>query len=390
MQETSSRIMEDKENEFKSRPPRLPSNHGQPLTVPCHLDGYLNRSIDSSAQISPSRGRSSVTRSNPGRSRCSSSSSSNTRRHSKPPRMVTNNHQMINGDESSNQRNGKSRSVDSIKRQATLSRNVPDQSVTSSRSRRDGTPNDDECRGHTVYLHAKNTINANGISDTVDDEHDDVVAYTPQVTRRRGSSNSKYSVTYVSVSNGEHPASNATNAPKKKIRTHSKQHIIKKQDHIGNINSKNSQRARSHSRSNEQRRDRDGEERVKRSTSSYGRIQTHSSEQIRRARSVSKTRCQSIGPTSITGNQSRSVRPKSRSRSTSIREGNSRNRANSLSSFDNQRRRSISRARSVSSSHLAVEPNVHHNAIVETEIECPVIAEMKENELYAIHNGIDL
>jgi hypothetical protein len=44
----------------------------------------------------------------------------------------------------------------------------------------------------------------------------------------------------------------------------------------------------------------------------------------------------------------------------------------------------------VSSGQFEVEPNVHHNAIMTTEIECPVIAEMKENELYAKKNGMNL
>jgi hypothetical protein len=44
----------------------------------------------------------------------------------------------------------------------------------------------------------------------------------------------------------------------------------------------------------------------------------------------------------------------------------------------------------VCSGQLEVEPNVHHNAIMTTEIICPVIAEMKENELFAKKNGINL
>ena len=37
-----------------------------------------------------------------------------------------------------------------------------------------------------------------------------------------------------------------------------------------------------------------------------------------------------------------------------------------------------------------IEPNVHHNAIMTLEIDGPVIAEMKENELFARRAGINL
>eukprot|EP00557_Chaetoceros_sp_GSL56_P013525 CAMPEP_0176483410 /NCGR_PEP_ID=MMETSP0200_2-20121128/3902_1 /TAXON_ID=947934 /ORGANISM="Chaetoceros sp., Strain GSL56" /LENGTH=942 /DNA_ID=CAMNT_0017879807 /DNA_START=143 /DNA_END=2974 /DNA_ORIENTATION=- len=371
--------MEDKENDFKSRPPRLvPSNHGQLLTAPCHSVDYFNPSMDNNDRTSRSRGRSSSTRSNHGSSKGSSSGINSRSYNSKPPTLVTSNHhhKMTNSSESSKVRNGKSRSVDPIHR------------VT----RGAGAPYD-ECYVHVPPFQVKTAMN-------------DVSASRDNSTsnkRRASDSSSKSSVAYMSVSNTDdyrHSTSHGTNAPKKKIRTHSKQHVIKKQDHIENSDMKHSQRARSQSRSNitstttttQQRRGNDGgkEERVKRSASSSGRIQTYSSDQVRRARSTSKTRGQSIGPTSITGHPPRSGRPVSQSRSSSARNVN-RSRSGSFSSVDNtQRRRSISRARSVSSGQFAVEPNVHHNAIVETEIECPVIAEMKENELYAIHNGIDL
>jgi hypothetical protein len=55
------------------------------------------------------------------------------------------------------------------------------------------------------------------------------------------------------------------------------------------------------------------------------------------------------------------------------------------------RGRSISQTRSVGSFvQYEVEPNVHHNAIVNTEIQCPAIVEMKENELFAKKAGVNL
>ena len=37
-----------------------------------------------------------------------------------------------------------------------------------------------------------------------------------------------------------------------------------------------------------------------------------------------------------------------------------------------------------------IEPNVHHDAIMTLEVEGPVIAEMKENEMFARKAGINL
>jgi hypothetical protein len=421
---------QDKENDFKRRPPRLPSNHhhqhhsgstsSQPLTTHRNfLNDSFNESVDrTTGQRSrrSTRGRSSSSSrsiSNPGRKRGSSSSSTTsitrsngtagrTTSSSKPPMSMSttkNNHKVLNpnGDECSKLRHGKSRSVDSSHRRSTLSKSgsLDQEGVTSPIVVPSGRTPHDEDYLFALPLQAKHTMNINGASsDTNDHDYEDNVAYTPQVTRRRGSTssgNSKPPVAYVSVSNTDLlTTSHATNAPKKKIRTHSKQHVIKKQNDVENTEAKHCQRTRSHSRSAQQRRGGERPDRGTRSTSSSGRIQTFSSDEIRRARSMSKTRKESIEPTSMNGRQSQSLRPRSHSRSSSIKDGTSRSRGNSLSSFDKQRRRSISRTRSVSSGLFAVEPNVHHNAIVETEIECPVIAEMKENELYAIRNGIDL
>lgn len=419
---SNSRMMEqDKENDFKRRPPRLPSNHhphhsgssnSQPLTTHRNfLNDSFNESVDrTTGTRSRSRGRSSSSSrsiSNPGRKRGSSTSITRSngttgRSTSSKPHMsmsiVKNNHKVLNpnGDECSKLRHGKSRSVDSSHRRSTLSRSGSSnqEGVTSPIVVPRGRTPHDEDYLFALPLQAKHTMNINGASETNDHDHEDDVAYTPQVTRRRGSissGNSKPPVMYVSVSNTDHlTTSHATNAPKKKIRTHSKQHVIKKQNDVENTEVKRCQRTRSHSRSAQQRRVGERPDRATRSTSSSGRIQTYSSEDIRRARSMSKTRKQGNEPASLNGRQSQSLRPRSHSRSSSIKDGTSRSRGNSLSSFDKQRRRSISRTRSVSSGLFAVEPNVHHNAIVETEIECPVIAEMKENELYAIRNGIDL
>lgn len=46
--------------------------------------------------------------------------------------------------------------------------------------------------------------------------------------------------------------------------------------------------------------------------------------------------------------------------------------------------------RSVSILPDEVEPNVHHNAIMTLEVDGPVIAEMKENEMFARKAGINL
>ena len=57
------------------------------------------------------------------------------------------------------------------------------------------------------------------------------------------------------------------------------------------------------------------------------------------------------------------------------------------------RQRSWSQTRSSGSISIGtfdLEPNVHHNAIMTTEIQCPVVAEMKQNELFARKAGINL
>lgn len=57
------------------------------------------------------------------------------------------------------------------------------------------------------------------------------------------------------------------------------------------------------------------------------------------------------------------------------------------------RQRSLSQTRSSGSISIGtfdLEPNVHHNAIMTTEIQCPVVAEMKQNELFARKAGINL
>ena len=170
----------------------------------------------------------------------------------------------------------------------------------------------------------------------------EVIEFTPQRRSRSRSSRSKDGTAKLE------------NAPQKSVRTQSKQYVIRKSD-------ENSGRAHA----------REG-----------------------RGRSTSKPRGQERGSNAST-------------RSNSRPRGNDNNlprhpRRRSISSYSHQNRaRSVSQTRSVRSARstrsgasslgtMEIEPNVHHNAILTTAIECPVIAEMKENELFARKNGINL
>ena len=286
------------------------------------------------------------------------------------------------------------------------------------------------------------------------------ITCTPQVPRYRSKSRTGES----------NRAGNAyVNAPKKRTKTHSKQHLIKKKENSrprprsrggtssqsragasiyssgyrsdASVHTRNSE-VHSHSgaiRNNIStgRKNVDPEIRLRsKSRISYSRdgtkntansVTSHSrnSEGAHRVRSKSRTsysrnsdrsransvssrgkssapRSRSNSRTSYSrdGNKSRAnsvssrgkssaPRARSNSRTSYSRDGN-KSRTYSVSSRG-QRRSSVSNGvRSVCSGQLEVEPNVHHNAIMTTEIICPVIAEMKENELFAKKNGINL
>lgn len=372
---------EDKENEFK-RPPRLPQNQLN--------QGPLSRNASSSAVVDESLKRSPGT---DRRSRSTSARNISVNRNRgrsatkyTAPLLAVANAPSIDSERSSDSAmiERQSRLVDSRKRHTTLP-------PSSSRGAAiyDGTNRRRSCEPPKNFPH----LIVGSDNDKCNNGEDDV-ACTPQVTRHRSKSGSRRSSCAHDVMD-KNITDHATNAPKKKIRTHSKQHLIKKHDQHESIESLQMNRSRSHSRTSYPHgRDIalvDGErKRGTRSTSSSGRMQTYNSDHIRRARSLSTSRGTSLDPTSFVRDPSQRPGTRSHSRSSYVLKEGNRSRGNSLSSNDRQRRRSISKTRSVSSGHLMVEPNVHHNAIVETEIQCPVISEMKENELYAIQNGINL
>jgi hypothetical protein len=282
-------------------------------------------------------------------------------------------------------------SVDAAKRQASTStrRSSLDQSLVSYRTNH----SDGSSRiTRTTYHYPPNYPRGEDYDDDVGgvnihDTHDNSIPFTPQATRYRSrSGNSRYSGMYAAVSNTDGSKTHhETNAPKKKVRTHSKQHVIKKHNENEAIYATQVKRARSHSRPSHNREV--GGRGETRSSSLSGRIQTCDSEQARRVRSLSSSRTRRETSLQTSDN---CKRQRSLSRPSKYAEENQ-SRLNSTSSFDQQRRRrSVSRTRSVCTGQFGVEPNVHHNSVVETEIECPVIAEMKENELYAIRNGINL
>ncbi len=140
-------------------------------------------------------------------------------------------------------------------------------------------------------------------------------------------------------------------APQKKVKTHSKKYMIKTPK--------------------------------KRVSSDSGANGQH------RGGSRSRSRGKSLG--------SGTYRDRSHSRTRTSEDGKKRARSTSRSSHvsatkaNGRRNRSVSQTRSVGSFvQYEVEPNVHHNAILTTEIQCPAIVEMKENELYAKNAGLDL
>jgi len=286
------------------------------------------------------------------------------------------------------------------------------------------------------------------------------ITCTPQVPRYRSKSRTGES----------NRAGNAyVNAPKKRTKTHSKQHLIKKKENSrprprsrggtssqsragasiyssgyrsdASVHTRNSEvyshsgairnnistgrknvdpeiRLRSKSRISYSRdgtkntansvtshsRNSEGAHRVRsNSRTSYSRNSDRSranSVSSRGKSSAPRSRSNSRTSYSRDGNKSRAnsvssrgkssaPRARSNSRTSYSRDGN-KSRTYSVSSRG-QRRSSVSNGvRSVCSGQLEVEPNVHHNAIMTTEIICPVIAEMKENELFAKKNGINL
>ena len=181
----------------------------------------------------------------------------------------------------------------------------------------------------------------------------DTITCTPQVSRHRSKSrtSSRSASRSASVS-GSASKSNNPSAPKKTIRTHSKAHVIKK--HV------------------------DGQ---------HGQHQSHSNTGSGSVNGRSSSRGRSLG----SGYRSDTSAGTTFSKNSSYSRGGSTTRTPGRTN-PNRRSRSISQTRSHCSSigQFEVEPNVHHNAIMSTEIQCPVIAEMKENELYAKRAGINL
>ena len=220
------------------------------------------------------------------------------------------------------------------------------------------------------YSHARNTTrrslqslsNGNGYEAARQNLGFDTITCTstPHESRHRTRSSSRSR----SVSSNPH-----LNAPRKEIRSQSRQHVIRGR-HVnpppvvpnrGRSLSEHRTRQRSQSRT--------------RATSVNNHVPRRSDGSVNSIRPI---RSRSL----VSGSYDEDGQ-RSRARSHSSHNIN-RHRARSRSV---SRHRSVSRQRSVSSE---VEPNIHHNAIITTEIECPVIAEMKENELYAKQNGVEL
>ncbi len=148
------------------------------------------------------------------------------------------------------------------------------------------------------------------------------------------------------------PLSRLENAPKKSIRTHSKQHIIRKANESGE-----------------------------------GRRRSMSNPRARRRSEVGDGKTTSISVSSNSRKGQRSSRYNN-----SSHHKRSRSVSQTRSTRSGRSTRSAVSAMSATSSlgTMEVEPNVHHNAILTTAIECEVIAEMKENELFARKAGINL
>lgn len=350
--------MDDKENESK-RPPRLPSHSSQPVGQPLSSTAAHD---EHEANRQRSRGRSTTRRSAASNKSIELALSATC---SKSISAMTEATVSIGSGSGS----GSSSEYNHMKRRATNTSAPRSLSKTQKSN----------ARAADFKLDARDNL---GFS---------TITCTPQVPRHRSQSRT-----------GVHNANANANAPKKKIRAHSKQHLIRKkeyqhpprarslseskmrQSHDSSVNhsdvSVNTRNSRGHSvHSVASRANEEYHNRRTRSGSKTSASRTVENNYTSRARSQSSTG---------TPNVRASTRPRSHSRTSYSREGN-RSRANSVSSHGKMRT-SFGPGASVSSGQFEVEPNVHHNAIMTTEIECPVIAEMKENELYAKKNGMNL
>jgi len=329
--------MDDKENESK-RPPRLPSHSGQPLS-------------SMAANRHRSRGRSATRRSTASNASIELALSENCSKSISARTEAT----VSTGSESSSEYNRIKRGVANTGAPRSVSKT-----------------HNANARGVDIKLDAREDLGFNTIT------------CTPQVPRQCTQSRT-----------GAHSAN--ANAPKKKIRAHSKQHLIRKKDYHHPPSSTARARSLSESKMKSSHdssgyrsdvsvntRNSRGLRVAPRANDEYYNRRTRSGSRTSASRTVENNYTSRARSQSSTGrtNVGASTRPRSHSRTSYSREGN-RSRANSASSRFGQ-------GASVSSGQFEVEPNVHHNAIMTTEIECPVIAEMKENELYAKKNGINL